>query len=123
MQLMPATAKEVARRHNIRYKSRQQLFDPEKNINLGSRYFKDMMLRFDNNRILSIASYNAGPHRVSTWQEKTAGTLPYDVWIEVIPFNETRQYVQNVLAYTLIFAHHLELDQPLLTPAEKQQLL
>lgn len=123
MQLMPATAKEVARRHNIRYKSRQQLFDPEKNINLGSRYFKDMMLRFDNNRILSIASYNAGPHRVTSWRKKTVGKLPYDVWIETIPFSETRQYVQNVLAYTLIFAHHLGLDQTLLSPAEKQQLL
>ena len=123
MQLMPATAKEVARRHNIRYKSRQQLFDPEKNISLGSRYFKDMMLRFGDNRILSIASYNAGPHRVTGWRKKTAGKLPYDVWIEAIPFSETRQYVQNVLAYALIFAHHLELDQPLLSPAEKQQLL
>jgi soluble lytic murein transglycosylase len=123
MQLMPATAKQVARQHNIRYKSQQQLFDPEKNISLGSRYFKDMMLRFADNRILSIASYNAGPHRVATWRKKTAGKLPYDVWIETIPFSETRQYVQNVLAYTLIFAHHLELDQPLLSPAEKQQLL
>lgn len=123
MQLMPATAKEVARRHKIRYKSRQQLFDPEKNISLGSRYLKDLMSRFDDNRILSIASYNAGPHRVATWQKKTAGKLPYDVWIETIPFNETRQYVQNVLAYTLIFAHHLDLKQPLLTPTEKQQLL
>ena len=123
MQLMPATAKEVAQRHNIRYKSRQQLFEPEKNINLGSRYFKDMMLRFDNNRILSIASYNAGPHRVTSWRKRTLGKLPYDVWIETIPFRETRQYVQNVLAYTLIFAHHLELDQALLSPAEKQQLL
>lgn len=81
------------------------------------------MSRFDDNRILSIASYNAGPHRVAIWQKKTEGKLPYDVWIETIPFSETRQYVQNVLAYTLIFAHHLDLKQPLLTPAEKQQLL
>ena len=123
MQLMPATAKQVARQHNIRYKSRQQLFEPEKNISLGSRYFKDMMLRFSDNRILSIASYNAGPHRVATWRKKTAGKLPYDVWTEIIPFSETRQYVQNVLAYALIFAHHLEVDQPLLSPTEKQQLL
>jgi len=123
MQLMPATAKQTARRHNIRYKSRQQLFDPEKNISLGSRYFKDMMLRFGDNRILSIASYNAGPHRVTSWRKKTEGKLPYDVWIETIPYSETRQYVQNVLAYALIFAHHLERDQPLLSPAEKQQLL
>ncbi|MBQ0718844.1 MAG: transglycosylase SLT domain-containing protein [Gammaproteobacteria bacterium] len=123
MQLMPATAKQVARRHNIRYKSRQQLFEPEKNISLGSRYFKDMMLRFDDNRILSIAAYNAGPHRVASWRKKTAGKLPHDVWVEIIPYSETRQYVQNVLAYALIFAHHLELNQPLLSPAEKQQLL
>ncbi len=123
MQLMPATAKQVAKRHNIRYKSRQQLFDPEKNISLGSLYFKDLMQRFADNRILSIASYNAGPHRVSRWRKKTAGKLPYDAWIETIPYRETRQYVQNVLAYTLIFAHHLKRDQPLLSPAEKQQLL
>jgi len=123
MQLMPATAKQVAKRHNIRYKSRQQLFDPEKNISLGSRYFKDLMQRFSDNRILSIASYNAGPHRVSRWRKKTAGKLPYDAWIETIPYRETRQYVKNVLAYTLIFAHHLKRDQPLLSPAEKQQLL
>ncbi len=123
MQLMPATAKQVARQHKIRYKSRQQLFEPAKNIRLGSRYYKDMMLRFDDNRILATASYNAGPHRVTRWRKKTKGKMPYDVWIETIPFNETRQYVQNVLAYTIIFAHHLGEDQPILSPAEKQQLL
>ncbi|MEZ0155483.1 MAG: transglycosylase SLT domain-containing protein [Candidatus Reddybacter sp.] len=123
MQLMPRTAKQVARKHNIHYKSRQQLFEPAKNILLGSRYFKDLMLRFSDNRILSIASYNAGPHRVAGWRKKTDAKLPYDVWIETIPFNETRQYVQNVLAYSIIFAHHLGEDQPVLSPAEKQQLL
>ena len=123
MQLMPATAKQVARQHNIRYKSRQQLFEPEKNIRLGSRYFKDMMLRFSDNRILATASYNAGPHRVSGWRKKTGGKMPYDVWIETIPFSETRQYVQNILAYTIIFARHLNEEQAILSPAEKQQLL
>ncbi len=123
MQLMPATAKQVARQHNIRYKSSQQLFQPSKNLSLGSRYYKDMMLRFADNRILATASYNAGPHRVARWRRDTGGKLTYDVWIETIPYSETRQYVQNVLAYSLIFAHHLEQTLPLLSSAEKQQLL
>ncbi len=123
MQLMPATAKQVARQHNIRYKSSRQLFQPSKNLSLGSRYYKDMMLRFADNRILATASYNAGPHRVARWRKESAGKLTYDVWIETIPYSETRQYVQNVLAYCLIFAHHLEQTLPLLSPAEKQQLL
>ncbi len=123
MQLMPATAKEVARRHKIPYDNIKQLFDPSKNIALGSHYYKDMMLRFSNNRILATASYNAGPHRVDRWRKKTGAKLAYDVWIEMIPFSETRRYVQNVLTYSVIFAHHLGQPQTLMSSAEKQELL
>ena len=123
MQLMPPTAKQVAKKHKIAYDSPQLLFDSSTNIALGSHYYKDMMLRFGGNRILATASYNAGPHRVDSWRKATAGKLPYDVWIELIPFSETRQYVQNVLTYSVIFAHHLEQNQPILSPLEKQQLL
>jgi peptidoglycan lytic transglycosylase len=123
MQLMPATAKETARRHNIRYGSPSELFEPEKNIIIGSRYYKEMLMRFNNNRILATAAYNAGPGRVRQWQQRSQGSLPFDAWIETIPFNETRNYVQNVLAFSIIYAHHLEQDLDILSPHEKNTLL
>lgn len=103
MQIMPATATIVSRRHNIRYRSRHELLQPEKNILLGSAYLKDLLARFDGNSIYATAAYNAGPHRVNRWLKETAD-LPIDIWIETIPFAETRQYVKNVLAYSVIFA-------------------
>lgn len=123
MQLMPATAREVARKYHIPFRGSQQLVDPELNIRLGSQYYKDMLKRFGGNRILATAAYNAGPHRVSQWLEKSAGKLPFDAWIEVIPFNETRQYVQNVLSFAVIYAHHLKRADPLLTVREHGTLL
>lgn len=123
MQLMPATAKEVAHNYKVPFRGSQQLVDPELNIRLGSQYYKDMLKRFGGNRILATAAYNAGPHRVSQWLGKSAGKLPFDVWIEVIPFNETRQYVQNVLSFSVIYAHHLQRADPLITVQERGTLL
>ncbi len=104
IQMMPATAKTVARKHNIAYHSREQLFDPEKNIELASAYITSLLEQFDGNNIYATAAYNAGPHRVEKWL-KTTAHLPIDVWIESIPFHETRQYVKNVLTYSAIYAH------------------
>jgi len=104
IQMMPATAKTVARKHNITYHSRKQLFDPEKNIELASAYITSLLEQFDGNNIYATAAYNAGPHRVEKWL-KTTAHLPIDVWIESIPFHETRQYVKNVLTYSAIYAH------------------
>lgn len=123
MQLMPATAAETAKREGIRYSSRRELFDPDVNVRLGSRYYRRMLERFDNNRILATAAYNAGPARVDSWLRQTAGTLPYDAWIEVIPFPETRNYVQNVLAFSMIYAHKLNLDVKILEAREKSRNL
>ena len=123
MQLMPATAKQTARKNNIRYHSSNDLFKPATNIMLGSRYYKEMLQRFGNNRILATAAYNAGPHRVDRWLEKTEGSLPFDAWIETIPFKETRGYVQNVLAFSMIYAHHLGNHERILSEPEKKQLL
>jgi len=123
MQLMPATAKETARKNNIRYSSSSELFDPNKNILIGSRYYKQMLDKFNNNRILATAAYNAGPARVYRWQRESQGTLPFDAWIEIIPFRETRNYVQNVLAFSIIYAHHMGLDVDILSPDEKNTLL
>ncbi len=123
MQLMPATAEEVARKHKIPYHSTSQLVDPDFNIHLGSLYYQGVLKRFGGNRILATAAYNAGPHRVDRWLEKSAGTLPFDAWVETIPFNETRQYVQNVLAFAIIYAHHLRQDYRLLSAEERARLL
>ncbi|MBW8191720.1 transglycosylase SLT domain-containing protein [Neiella marina] len=103
MQLMPATAKETARQINLRYRGVSSLYQPNTNIRLGSAYIKRLLKRFNQNRILAIASYNAGPHRINSWL-KDDMPQPFDVWVETIPFRETRDYVQAVLAYQVIYA-------------------
>lgn len=123
MQLMPATARETARRHGIPYRGSHQLFDASLNIRLGTRYYRDMLDRFQDNRILATAAYNAGPGRVRQWLERSAGQLPFDAWIETIPFVETRNYVQNVLAFSAIYAHRLGSRERILSRAEREQLL
>lgn len=102
MQLMPATAKLTAKKFQVDYQHRQQLFEPNTNIALGTAYLAEMLERFSGNRAYASAAYNAGPHRVKRWL-KARGHLPLDVWIETIPFDETRNYVQNVLAFNVIY--------------------
>ncbi|MFM4938819.1 transglycosylase SLT domain-containing protein [Aeromonas enteropelogenes] len=110
MQLMPATAKETASKIGVPYRSEQQLFDPAINIRLGSAYLKRLLDVYDGNRILAAAAYNAGPGRVKRWREQSADK-PMDVWVESIPYRETRNYVQNVLSFDLIYQHKFQ--QPL----------
>jgi soluble lytic murein transglycosylase len=99
MQLLPATAKQTAQKNGLSF-TPQDLIHPEKNIALGSRYLDHLLGVFDGNRILAAAAYNAGPTRVKKWLNKEKGAqLPYDVWIETIPFKETRGYVQNILSF------------------------
>ena len=82
-----------------------------------------MLDRFNNNRILAIAAYNAGPSRVQRWNKITAGKLPFDAWIEAIPFKETRNYVQNVLAFSAIYAKKLGIHEQMISEQEKMQRL
>jgi soluble lytic murein transglycosylase len=115
MQLMPATARVTAQFAGLNYKSSKELTNPALNINLGSQYLGQMLRRYDNNRILASAAYNAGPGRVDRWRNDQ---LAFDVWIETIPFTETRNYVQNVLMFAAIYGKHLNLAQPLIYPHE-----
>ncbi|WP_432459701.1 transglycosylase SLT domain-containing protein [Agarivorans sp. QJM3NY_25] len=118
MQLMPATAKHTAKKIGFKYRSRSQLFEPEDNIRLGSAYLDSLLDRYQGNRILAAAAYNAGPTRVSRWLAKS-GKVPADVWIESIPFKETRHYVQSVLAYQVVYQYRRKQPlQSLLTPQE-----
>ncbi|EPN40795.1 lytic transglycosylase domain-containing protein, partial [Pseudomonas syringae] len=112
MQLMPATAKETARKFSIPLSSPQQVLDPDTNIQLGAAYLSSVHAQFNGNRVLASAAYNAGPGRVRQWL-KGANHLAFDVWVESIPFDETRQYVQNVLSYSVIYGQKLNSPQPL----------
>ncbi len=96
MQVMPATGREVARSMNLGYRGVSTLTDPRTNTRLGSEYLRRMLARFDQHKLLAAAAYNAGPHRVERWLPADEA-LPADIWMETIPFNETRGYVQRVL--------------------------
>lgn len=107
MQLMPATAKEQARHSGVKNHQTRDLFKPDHNIQLGSAYFSGLLEEFDGNRILATAAYNAGKHRVKRWLKVPQEPLTADIWVEIIPFSETRQYVQNVLTYSVIYRYRL----------------
>jgi soluble lytic murein transglycosylase len=102
MQLMPGTGKLTARRNRIPYSGTGMLLDVDKNIELGTSYLRHVMERFAGNPVLATASYNAGPHRVERWLPES-GSEPAAIWIAGIPFRETRDYVQRVLAYSVIY--------------------
>lgn len=100
MQIMPGTAKQLARKTV----SNRYLLNAKNNIKLGTKYLRNLLDRHDGNQVLATAAYNAGPYRVKSWL-KDADSLPADVWIETIPFKETREYVKSVLAYQQIYQH------------------
>lgn len=106
MQLMPATGAATAREFQIRYTSSGSLLDPVTNIQLGTRYLGKMQARFGSHQVLSTAAYNAGPNRVSSWLPAT-GSMPADIWIETLPYKETRNYVRRVLESQAIFSSRL----------------
>ncbi|XKE46417.1 transglycosylase SLT domain-containing protein [Halomonas organivorans] len=122
MQLMPGTAAQVSRRLGLADPGRFGVLDPAVNIRLGSAYIGEMLDRYGGNRLAATAAYNAGPHRVDRWLERAPEA--FDLFVESIPFRETRRYVQAVLAYRVIFESLAQggdtTGVALLTPAERQ---
>jgi soluble lytic murein transglycosylase len=121
MQLMPATARHVAKQLRMTYHGTQDLLVSDTNIRLGTGYLGQMLKELDDQAALAAAAYNAGPHRVKNW--RPAQSMEAIRWIETIPFTETREYVSNVLTYTVIYQHKLENSytrltdrMPLVTP-------
>ncbi|ALG66909.1 transglycosylase SLT domain-containing protein [Beggiatoa leptomitoformis] len=102
MQLMPATGRHVAQKIGLPVKSNADILYIDNNIALGAAYLKQMLDFFDGNYMLATAAYNAGPGRAKRWAAMN-GCLPADVWVEMIPFDETRTYVRRVLFYTSVF--------------------
>ena len=102
MQLMPATARLVADRIRDQRPSTDDLYLPATNIRLGAHHLAKLMDRYGRNRALVAAAYNAGEGRVARWRDGTSG-MATPVWIERIPFRETRDYVKNVLFYDYVY--------------------
>jgi soluble lytic murein transglycosylase len=115
MQLMPSTARLVVKDLNLPAATTDALSDPAVNIQLGTAYLGQMLQRFDDNRVLALAAYNAGPSRVQRWKQRKA---PIDAWIESIPFKETRAYVKAGLLYAGIYRQLNGGVQPIVFPNE-----
>ena len=111
MQLMPATAKHVAKNLGISYKLNRLTDDPKYNMTLGSAYLDDLLRKYDGSYVMALAGYNAGPGRVVRWMAENGDPrLPeVDVvdWVESIPFQETRNYVQRVLENVQVYRARL----------------
>ncbi len=111
MQLIPTTAQLTARKEGLRYSRSALLDDPVYNMTLGSAHLSHLVNRFDGSLIMTFASYNAGQSRVTRWMReygdpRDAAIDPVD-WVELIPFSETRNYVQRVLENTQVYRGRL----------------
>ncbi len=111
MQLMPRTARAVARQINVPYQRSRLTEDPSYNAMLGSAHLGDLLDDFAGSYIMTIAAYNAGAHRVSQWIEtygdpRDPAVDPID-WMENIPFTETRNYVQRVMENIQVYRARL----------------
>lgn len=96
MQVMPSTANAVAQQHRLPSLSREDLFDQEVNIRIGTWYVAQLFTQFSGNVVQTIAAYNAGPIAVGNWTATYRG-LSEDEFVELIQYQETRQYVKRVL--------------------------
>lgn len=101
MQIMPNTGRQIAKDLKQRWRGKNSLYNPDRNIKYGAYYYKKLVNDFKGNYALALAAYNAGPSRVKKWLPDE--TLPADIWIELIPFKETREYVSKVLGYAMIY--------------------
>ena len=117
MQLMPYTAKLVAKQAKLPYSRSRLTTDPEYNINLGSHYMAGLILEYDGAYPFAVAAYNAGPKRVRYWKKLNKNPqknqIDYINWIELIKFRETRNYVQRVLENYNVYRYILE-QKPIL---------
>ncbi|MGS2721162.1 transglycosylase SLT domain-containing protein [Paraglaciecola aestuariivivens] len=102
MQVMPGTARYLTKQKV----GQRHLFNPAKNVALGTKYMRYLLNKMDNNTVLATASYNAGWRRVKQWLPENQ-PMALDLWIETIPYKETRNYVKAVMAYQQIYQQQL----------------
>ncbi len=121
MQIMPGTGRQIARNLNERWRGNNSLYNPITNLKYGSFYYQKLLTQFDGNYAIALAAYNAGPQRVKKWLPET-DSMPADIWIETIPYKETREYVSNVLAYALIYQQRVQSDDISITSLSMNDL-
>lgn len=109
MQLMPATAKWVARKIGLSNFHPARVTDMDTNVTLGTHYMKMVLDSLDNHPVLASAAYNAGPGRAQRWRADRP--LEGAIYAETIPFNETRDYVKKVMSNSVYYATLFE-DRP-----------
>ena len=121
MQLMPATGRLVGRALKPPVKTDEAILKIENNLQLGARYLRTVLNRYGGHQVLATAAYNAGPNRARDWLP--AHTMEADVWVDTIPYTETRNYVKNVMAFTTVYdyrlgqpARRLQLRMPAVEP-------
>ena len=111
MQLMPATAKLVAKNLKLSYRTDRLTEDPAFNMRLGTAYLAQLIERFDGSVMMALAGYNAGPYRVDEWVRRYGDPRRPEVdaidWAERIPFSETRNYVQRILETLPVYQRRL----------------
>ena len=111
MQLMPGTAKLIARQYGVSYEQSKLKGDPAYNVKLGAAHLGDLIEDFGGSYVLTLVAYNAGPRRAREWVEEfgdlRSGQVDPIDWVESIPFQETRQYVQKVLQNLHIYRSRL----------------
>jgi soluble lytic murein transglycosylase-like protein/TolA-binding protein len=107
MQLLKGTACGVAKHNGITLNATEDIFTPDINIRLGTAYVASVLKRANNNAMLAVASYNGGPNAVARWlkQHQAQGISDMDVYVENIPYDETRDYVRKV------FSHYWNYEQ------------
>jgi len=107
MQLMPRTGQLTGRRINLSLPNNNAILNVENNLKLGTSYLRTVLDINRGHQILATASYNAGPSRVHAWLPENK-PLDADAWVDTVPYNETRNYVKNVMAFTTVYAYRLE---------------
>jgi len=114
MQLMPGTARFVARAHRIQYKSRGKLFQPEINLTLGQRYIEMLLkdAKINGDLFLMMAAWNGGPGNLNKWRRRTDDLGDPLFFIESLPSRETRNFIEHVLSNLWIYRHRLGQPQP-----------
>lgn len=107
MQLMPKTAQITARQYKLKYAGIKSLKEPLTNITFGTAHLNKLHQELNNHPLLVIAAYNAGKNAVNRWRPKNNRAIEADIWVETVPYYETRKYLRHVIANHVVYQHRL----------------